>query len=275
MATNGVSPNPYVVHFSDPLNLFLAISCISTITGRTFTICGKDCSQFANFAKIGTVFGGFFGFWDSGRVVQSAFDGLRDVITVLPNRHIDRKDIRKNVNEDFSPQVSPEQWMLERVGVAALKTFTSVVLAYGVLNKLGAIKSGPSANLNALGCAAGTITCAYNVIEEERKIVEGPIPGKGKDIIDQGRYAELYGKNHKDEQYKKVILVFVKLVGVVAALGPVYGKENLLGKVSAWSGDILTIEFTIFGAFSLKQQLQSGAEMKQIEEAAAKAKKQK
>ena len=285
MATNGVSPfNACVDLYKDPVNLFLALSCISTIAGKTFTICGKDCSQFADLAKIGTVFGDFFGFWDSGKVIQSAYDGLRDVKTIMWDHHYQEitleeiregkidprtreKDPKTIINENITtnPDISPNRWMAERVGVAALKTFTSVVLAYEVLNKLGAIKSGPSANLKALGCAAGVITCAYNVLEEERKIADGPIEGKVKNVTDQARYNELYEKNHKDEQYKKVTFIFIKLVGVIAALGPVYGKDNLLGKVSAWSGDLLTFGFTTFGVLSLKQQLQSGAEMQQIE----------
>lgn len=268
MATIGVSYfRTGVDHFKDPQNLFLALSCVSSIAGRAFDICGKDCSQYANLAAMGTIFGDLFDFWDSGKVVQSAYEGIRDVKIILWDHHyngMSAQEIRRDLNEDMTTQVTPNVWLAERVCLSALKTFGSSVLAFAALKRMGAIDVGPCPYTKAAGAAAGALVNLYSVYTEERKISDGPELSKIK-AGDVGRYKDLYDQYHRVEQYQKMTLLFIKCVFVLAAVKPLLDKGSFFEKVSQHTGDMLTGGFSTLAALSLMQKFQSGAEMKQIE----------
>lgn len=280
MATDGVSTfRACADKYKDPTDLFLAISCISTIAGKLVNICGKNCDQYVNLIKIGGVFGDLFDFWDSATTIQASYGGVQDAKTVLWDHYYKGKSvdlIRIEGNDRITTQVDPYRWLAERVVFAALKTFGATVLAYAALSRMGAITSAPSPSLKAWGAAAGALTYVYAIFEQERKVQEGPVlqrlkkddgtvESKLKNGVDPARYTNLYNGYHEHEKYKKITFFFIKLVFIAAALGPVAEPSSLLNRISTRTSDMLTAGFSIYGAIDLKQHLQFGAEMKSLE----------
>lgn len=134
MADQGVSSLKTSMDlYKDPRSLFLVIACTSMIAGRIVDVCGKNCSQYVNLAKVSGVFGSFFSFWDCGSVLQSAYGGLRDVVkTVGYDYHYKKmtpEAIRRETNNAMTIQGNPYWWGAERAQLAALNTFASFVLS--------------------------------------------------------------------------------------------------------------------------------------------------
>jgi len=283
MTTNGVSPTKaFFAHYSDPENLYLGISTAAAWFGKGVQIWGKESvnfAKYANLAKIGGVFNDFFAFWDAGQVVKSVYAGGLDLWTVVVNHHIQgnsAEEIREKINEDVSKQVSLNRWGVERVITAALSTFTASVLVYACLNKIGAIKSAPSAKLCAMGSLSAAVGNVYNYIEQNRKIEDGPVKSKVKPEH-LAKYTKLHKASCEYDKYMNITFLCIRFVSIGSALSLIYGKGNtlgnLLGKVNAWSGDLCMVGYTIYAGQNLTKAIVTGEEMKLLE--SEKAKKDK
>ena len=282
MATNGISTRDVLVDFyQKPQNVFMIAATLSMVGQRCVEVLGLDCSKYVNLSKTTAVFSGLFGFWDCGGVVKSTFGLVEDIKTVydmddysekgrtLVREGNEAKEI-KPINADMLKDWDPKSWLCFRTLTAVCKVFSGSVLAYGVLNKIGAIQSAPSAKLKIGGCVLAIIGngCNINEFTWQVKDENGPNYNKIKDKkTTPDTYRDLYNKKYELDKQVKVTFIVMKLLGIVVAAASISPPKSILSRMNKYTPWGYTVSSIALNCLFLKQELESGAKMKQIETA--------
>lgn len=245
---------------TSPQNFLMLASCSTLLIGRVITVLNLNYTSAAvSFTKVGKIFVDYFSWWDGIAVIQSLYAIIHDKQTVWANRTKLAKDIQCR-NKDFSPQLSPRQWMMERVIVSCAKIF-SCSISFAKFLSARQVVPILSSKLRLFGSGTSIALQMYGIYAANRKRQDGPPPPPlSPSSVVSMRQRELHEIHYTYEMGQKISILFIHIIGMVKLLNSI-GKGMSLSAISKHYMDLFLLGCTCLSALTVSQWFHATAEM--------------